>query len=69
MEENTQDKVEKKNFSFFMPVDFIDELSKVTDNDPIMKAMSRSQAVYYIVSKVAKLGIDLDSGEGEETDQ
>lgn len=54
------DTVERKNYSFFMPNDFNEQLEKVKATDPVMSAMSKSQAIYYIISKVAKLGIDLD---------
>ena len=59
---------ERKNYSFFMPADFKEQLKKVQEADPIMSAMSMSQAVYYIVSKVAKLGIDLDDPEAEKAE-
>ncbi len=52
--------MERKNYSFFMPNDFDEQLEKVKSNDPVMASMSKSQAVHYIVSKVAKLNIDLD---------
>jgi len=51
---------DRKNYSFFMPNDFNEQLEKVKSTDPVMNAMSKSQAVYYIISKVAKLGVDLD---------
>lgn len=54
------EKIERKNYSFFMPSDFNDQLEKIKSEDPVMSAMSKSQAIYYIISKVAKLGIDLD---------
>lgn len=52
--------MERKNYAFYMPNDFDEQLEKVKSNDPVMASMSKSQAVHYIVSKVAKLNIDLD---------
>lgn len=45
--------VDRKNFSFYMPSDFPEKLDKVKEKDDKIKSLSRSQAVYYIISAMA----------------
>ena len=52
-------KVDRKNYSFYMPVDFVDKIEQVKDRDTRLKLLSRSQALYFIISKLA------ESPEGE----
>ena len=52
-------KVDRKNYSFYMPVDFVDKIEQVKDRDSRLKLLSRSQALYFIISKLA------ESPEGE----
>lgn len=61
--------MERKNFSFFMPADFYEHLETVQSNDPVMASMSKSQAVHYIISKVAKAGIDVDELDNLKADE
>ena len=57
-------KVDRKNYSFYMPIDFVDKIEQVKDKDSRLKLLSRSQALYFIISKLA------ESPEGElELDQ
>ena len=48
--------VERKNYSFFMPDDFPDKIDTVRGKDDKLKALSRSQAIYAIVSEVYQTG-------------
>lgn len=52
-----QDKVERKNFSFYMPDDFAEKLDKLQTKKDSLKPLSRSQAVYFIISQMLE---DLD---------
>lgn len=52
-------KVDRKNYSFYMPIDFVDKIEQVKDRDSRLKLLSRSQALYFIISKLA------ESPEGE----
>lgn len=53
MENNKREKVEKKNYSFYMVSDFEDKLDKLQASDDELKALSKSQALYLIISKLA----------------
>lgn len=44
---------DKKNFSFYMPDDFIEKIESVQANNEKLKGLSRSQALYFIVSNIA----------------
>lgn len=46
--------VERKNYSFYMATDFVEKLEKVQESSPDLKHLSRSQAVYFIISNMAK---------------
>lgn len=52
-------KVDRKNYSFYMPIDFVDKIEQVKDKDSRLKLLSRSQALYFIISQLA------ESPEGE----
>ena len=59
MEENKKpNSVERKNFSFYAPTDLSEKIKKVQARDEKLKALSMSQAIYYIVSQLAD-GADL----------
>lgn len=45
--------VEKKNYSFYMPTDFIEKLETAQAMDPLANGLSYSQANYYLISKLA----------------
>lgn len=46
--------VDRKNYSFYMPVDFVEKIEQVKSKDPRLKMLSRSQAMYFIISKLAE---------------
>ena len=45
--------VDRKNYSFFMPVEFDKFLSIVQNSSERYKALSKSQAVYFIIAELA----------------
>lgn len=51
--ENKKEKVDKKNYSFYMVSDFGDKLEKVQAADDRLKSLSMSQAVYMIITELA----------------
>lgn len=53
--------VKRKNFSFYMPEDFADKLDKVQDRSENIKNLSKSQALYFLVSNMAQDGADAES--------
>jgi len=52
--------MEKKNYSFYMPEDFDAKLQSIAERDSTIAALSKSQALYYIISKVDSHKLDLD---------
>ena len=58
--------IERKNYSFYMATDFTDKLAKVQAHDTNLKTLSRSQALYFIVSNMAKQISDDDDPEQDE---
>lgn len=57
MDENKkQNAVERKNFSFYAPIDLAEKIKKIQSKDEKLKALSMSQAIYYIVSQLADKG-------------
>lgn len=51
-----KDKVDitRKNYSFYMPDDFIEKIVVVQEADESLKLLSRSQALYMIVTRMAQ---------------
>jgi len=52
--------VTRKNYSFYVPDDFDKLLDDIKASDRVMTGMSKSQSLYYIVSKLASLNIDIE---------
>lgn len=52
--------VTRKNYSFYVPDDFDKLLDEIKASDRVMTGMSKSQSLYYIVSKLASLNIDIE---------
>ena len=48
--------MERKNYSFYMPSDFGEKFKQIQEEDDKLKVLSRSQAVYLIVSELAQTG-------------
>lgn len=46
--------VQKKNYSFYMPTDFVDRMEEIQSNDDKLRTLSRSQALYFIISELAE---------------
>lgn len=46
--------IDRKNYSLYMPVDFIEKLDELRDKQGSLRPLSISQAVYLIVSSLAK---------------
>lgn len=46
--------VDRKNFSFYMPSDFVEKMIKLQELDDRIKPLSRSQALYFIISRLAE---------------
>lgn len=46
--------LDKKNYSFYMPDNFSERLEVVTATDSKLSALSKSQALYYIISRIAE---------------
>lgn len=46
--------ITRKNYSFYMPDDFEKKIVAVQNADETLKPLSRSQALYAIVSKMAQ---------------
>lgn len=46
----------RKNYSFYMLDDFGTALETIQAKDDRIKALSKSQAVYFIVSEIAQTG-------------
>lgn len=46
--------VDRKNYSFYMPVDFVEKIEQVKSKDSKLQLLSRSQALYFIISKLAE---------------
>ena len=46
--------ITRKNYSFYMPDDFEKKIVAVQNADESLKPLSRSQALYAIVSKMAQ---------------
>lgn len=61
--------VSRKNYSFYMATDFIEKLEKVQANNPSLKALSRSQALYVLVSDLADNIEKGETGASEEESQ
>ena len=57
--------MDKKNFSFYMPEDFDDKLQGIASRDSTIAALSKSQALYYIISKVDSHKLDIDKLDAE----
>ena len=45
--------IKRKNYSFYMPDDFVDKITTVQAANDNLKALSRSQALYAIISDMA----------------
>lgn len=54
--------VERKNYSFYMASNFNEKLSKIQANDSRLSTLSKSQALYIIISDLADK-IDAESSE------
>ena len=48
--------MERKNYSFYMPSDFTEKLKSIQERDDKLKALSLSQAVYFVISQIAQDG-------------
>lgn len=48
--------IERKNYSFYMPVEFDSKLADIQAKDKRLSALSKSQAVNFIVSEIAANG-------------
>lgn len=48
--------MDRKNYSFYMPADFGDKLEKIQEADDRIAVLSKSQAVYFIISEIAQSG-------------
>jgi len=46
----------RKNYSFYMPADFDEKLKNIQQQDGRLSALSKSQAVYYIISEIESTG-------------
>ena len=46
--------VDRKNYSFYMPVDFVEKIEKAKSKDSKLQLLSRSQALYLIISRLAE---------------
>ena len=44
----------RKNYSFYMPDDFETKMKKLQESDDRLQSLSRSQAVYFIVSELCQ---------------
>lgn len=44
--------IEKKNYSFYMLADFDEKLDRLQQKDTRLKSLSRSQALYLIVTEL-----------------
>lgn len=56
-------KDDKKNYSFYMPVDFDDKIESLRQNIQEIKGLSKSQALYFLISKLASGKMELDLSE------
>lgn len=57
MDEKKQKKmVDRKNYSFYMPTDFDNYLTKIQNSDSRVKPLSKSQAVNFILCEIAQTG-------------
>ena len=45
---------EKKNYSFYMPSDFDEKLEELQSKRPFLKALSKSQCVYFLISEMCE---------------
>lgn len=45
--------VQRKNYSFYMPDDFTQSLEKIQASDHKIQSLSKSQALYFIISDMA----------------
>lgn len=52
--------VKRKNYSFYMPEDFSEKLEAVQESNDKLKALSKSQALYYIISELSGSAISVD---------
>ena len=48
--------MERKNYSFYMPEDFTEKMKQIQACDDKLSALSRSQAVHFIISEIAQTG-------------
>lgn len=48
--------IERKNYSFYMPNEFGDKLAAIQSKDKRLTALSKSQAVNYIISEIERAG-------------
>lgn len=46
--------MDRKNYSFYMASDFTEKLEKVQSNDPKLAPLSKSQALYFIITQLAE---------------
>lgn len=44
----------RKNYSFYMPEDFAEKIDKLISSNETLKNLSRSQAVYFIISQMVE---------------
>jgi len=43
----------RKNYSFYMPVDYSEKLEMIQKSNPILASLSKSQLTYYLICKLA----------------
>lgn len=58
--------MDRKNYSMYMPADFSEKLTEVQKNNPSINALSKSQAVYYIISQLAEGAVKLNGQDPED---
>ena len=55
----SKDKIARKNYSLYMPLDFNESLEKVIENNDQLAPLSHSQAVYFIIKQLADNSVKL----------
>ena len=48
--------MDKKNYSFYMPLEFDNKLKSIQEKDKRLSALSKSQAVNFIISEIVATG-------------